>query len=166
MWLFTDKKIADREFKRIVIRVPNWLGDQIMATPALQAVRERYPDAHITGHGGRGAQLLFDGGTWFDDFIVTPRRESAFKQARLLRRGRFDACLLLTGSLRTAIPPFLARIPHRIGYRWSGRRPLLTAHWFRPRPGGKRAPYPTKLYFLDLVAKLGARGGGRVRLFL
>jgi heptosyltransferase-2 len=164
MWPLTDPRIAEREFERIVVRVPNWLGDQIMATPALDAVRARYPRAHIAAHGGRGAQMLFEGGAWFDDFLVSGRREGARAQARLLEKGAFDACLLLTGSFRTALPPLLAGIPHRIGYRWSGRTPLLTAHWRRPRPGGRKAPYPTKLYFLDLVARLGASGGGRIHL--
>jgi len=164
MWPFSDPRIAERDFSRIVVRLPNWLGDQIMATPALDAIRARYPEAHIAAHGGRGAQMLFEGGSWFDEFLVSGQRDEARVQAALLRQGRFQACLLLTGSLRTALPPFLARIPHRIGYRWSGRTPLLTAHWRRPRPGGRKAPYPTKLYFLDLVEKLAARGSGRVHL--
>ena len=37
--------------KRLVIRVPNPLGDMIMATAALDAIREKWPDAHIAGHG-------------------------------------------------------------------------------------------------------------------
>jgi len=144
--------------KRLLIRVPNPLGDMIMATAALDAVRERWPDAHVTGHGIGLAEGIYAGGGWFDDFIAVGRKEGVFRQARTLKRGGFDACLLLTGSLRTAWPPFLARIPDRIGYRWSGRTLLLTKHWRRPRPGGKKAPYPTKYYFLDLVAKLGCDG--------
>jgi len=164
MWPLSDKRIAERDFGRIVVRVPNWLGDQIMATPALTAVRKRYPGAHIAAHGPGGAKLLYEGAGWFDEFLVSGRRDPLFRQARLLKEGRFDACLLLTGSFRTAVPPLLAGIPHRIGYRWSGRTLLLTAHWHRPRPGGRKAPYPTKHYFLDLVQKLGAKETGRVRL--
>jgi heptosyltransferase-2 len=160
----SDPRIAERQFQKIVVRVPNPLGDQILATPALQAIRERYPGAHITGHGSATARDLFDGADWFDDFLVADRKRSRLAQARELRARGFEACILLTGSFRTAWIAFLAGIRHRIGYRWSGRTPLLTAHWRRPRPGGKRAPYPTKQYFLDLVAKLGATGGGRVRL--
>jgi len=164
MWPLSDAAIAAREFRNLLVRVPNWLGDQILATPALSAVRARYPSARITGHGGKGASLLYQGGPWFDDFVVHGKEASMFRQAADLRGRGFDACLLLTGSFRTAAVAFLARIPHRIGYRWSGRTPLLTAHWHRPRPGGKKAPYPTKLYFLDLVGKLGATGGGRVTI--
>lgn len=160
MWPFSDSKIAEREFERLVVRVPNWLGDQIMATPALDAIRRRYPNAHIAGHGSRAAEMLYSGSSWFDSFVVSEKRDSARAQAKLLREEKFDACLLLTGSFRTAVPPFLARIPHRIGYQWSGRTPLLTAHWHRPRPGGVKAPYPTKHYFIDLVAKLGATDPG------
>ena len=166
MWPFSDKRIANREFERIVVRVPNPIGDQIMATPALQAIRERYPNAFLAAHGTPNAECLYRGGDWYDTFLVSGRRESALKQARMLREHRFDLCILLTGSFRTAVPPFLARIPHRLGYRWSGRTVMLTAHWHRPRPGGKKQPYPTKHYFLDLVANLGAQGGGRVTLSL
>ncbi len=164
MWPLSDKRIQEREFERIVVRVPNWMGDQILATPALAALRARYPAARIFGHGSSNAALLYEGGPWFDGFLASPKREGVRGQARALRPHRFDACVLLSGSFRTALVPLLARIPHRIGYRWSGRTPLLTAHWTRPRPGGKKAPYPTKLYFLDLVAKLGATGAGRVTL--
>jgi heptosyltransferase-2 len=145
--------------KRLVIRVPNPLGDMIMATAALDAIREKWPDAHIAGHGIGLAEGIYAGGGWFDEFIAVGRRESLFEQARRLKAGNYDTCLLLTGSLRTALPPFLARIPVRMGYRWSGRTLLLTKHWRRPRPGGKKAPYPTKFYFLDLVAQIGCDGG-------
>jgi heptosyltransferase-2 len=166
MWPFSDRDIASHRFERIVVRVPNPLGDQIMATPALDALRRRYPGAHLAAYGTQVAADLYAGMDWFDDFFVVGRRESAWAQARRLRAGNYDACVLLAGSFRTALPPFLARIPHRIGYRWSGRTVLLTAHWHRPRPGGKKQPYPTKHYFLDLVANLGCTGGGRVTLAL
>lgn len=149
---------------RIVVRVPNPLGDQIMATAALDALRKRFPEAHIAGHGGAVARQLYAGMDCFDEFLVSGRRESVWKQAALLRRGRFDLCVLLTGSFRSALPPFLARIPRRAGYRRSGRSLLLTERWPRPRPGGKAQPYPTKRFYLDLVAKLGATEAGRARL--
>ncbi len=164
MWPLPDRKIATREFERLLLRVPNWLGDQVMATAAIAAVRARYAATRITGLGAESARLLYAGAGWFDDFLVAKNRDNPLHLAGRLRPLRFDACLLLAGSFRSALPPFLARIPHRIGYRRSGRTPLLTAHWARPRPEGKRAPYPTKRFYLDLVEKLGARGGGRVRL--
>lgn len=151
---------------RIVVRVPNPLGDQIMATAALDALRRRFKDAHIAGHGGDVARQLYAGMDCFDEFLVSGRRESVWKQAAMLRRGRFDLSLLLTGSFRSALPPFLARIPTRVGYKWSGRSLLLTERWPRPRPGGKAQPYPTKRFYLDLVAKLGATESGRTRLAL
>ncbi|MEE8105485.1 MAG: lipopolysaccharide heptosyltransferase II [Planctomycetota bacterium] len=163
---WVDKQIAEREFENVLVRVPNPLGDQIMATPALDSVRRRYPNAHITGFGTENAFRIFEGGTWFDDFITIGRREKTMSQVRKIRSQprRYDACLLMTGSLRTAIVPFIARIPHRMGYRWSGRTALLTASWSRPRTDGKRSPYPTKTYFNDLVTGLGCEPEGRIRL--
>jgi heptosyltransferase-2 len=162
--MLNDRDIAARDFARIVVRVPNPLGDQIMATPALDALRARYPKAFLAGHGSAAARDLYAGMGWCDEFLVSARRDGVLRQARLLRAHRFDLCVLLTGSFRSALPPFLARVPHRAGYRWSGRTLLLTAHWPRPRPGGKAQPYPTKQYFLDLVRHLGAAGGGPLRL--
>jgi len=129
-------------------------------------VRERYAGAHLVGLGSESARLLYAGGGFFDDFLVAGNRENPLRLARRLREERFDGCLLLAGSFRSAVPPFLARVPHRVGYRRSGRTPLLTAHRDRPRPEGRRGAYPTKQYYLDLVSMLGARGGGRVRLGL
>jgi heptosyltransferase-2 len=154
------------EPSRIVVRVPNPLGDQIMATAALDALRKRFPKAWIAGHGSGIARQLCAGMDCFDEFLVSGRKESAWRQAALLRKGRFDLCVLFTGSFRSALPPFLARIPRRVGYRWSGRSLLLTERWPRPRPGGKAQPYPTKQFYLDLVAKLGATEAGRARLAL
>ncbi len=163
LW-WTDPQIAEREFENLLIRVPNPMGDQIMATPALDAVRARYPKARITGHGVPNALRMYEGGAWFDDFITIARKEGTLNQVKKLKGLSFDACLLLSGSFRTAFVPFVARVRHRIGYQWSGRSPLLTASWRRPRPGGKKAPYPTKKYFNDLVAKIGAKAQGRIRL--
>jgi heptosyltransferase-2 len=155
-----------KDFARIVVRVPNPLGDQIMATPALDALRKRFPKALLAGHGTDIARQLYAGMDCFDSFLVTARRESVWKQARMLRGGRFELCVLLAGSFRSALPPFLARIPHRVGYRWSGRSLLLTERVPRPKPGGKAGPYPTKQFYLDLVARLGATEAGRARLAL
>ena len=166
MWPFPDPEIAEREFKRIVIRVPHPLGDQIMATAAVRALRKRYPAAHIALHGSEVAEHLYRGSRFFDEFIVSDKHEAFREQRKKLRAGRFDAAILLSGSFRSAVAPFLARIPHRIGYRRSGRTPLLTEHWQRPQPGpgGTKAPYPTKQFYFDLVERLGATDRGPVEL--
>jgi heptosyltransferase-2 len=164
VWPFSDPRIGERDYRRIVIRVPHPLGDAVMATPALHAMRDRYPDAHIALHGRDVARQLYSGLTCFDEFLCFEKHEPFRDQVRTLRERDFELCVLLTGSFRTALPPFRARIPHRLGYRRSARTFMLTAHRRRPRPGGKKAPYPTKLYYLDLIAMLGAKSGGRVRL--
>ncbi|MHC4957765.1 MAG: lipopolysaccharide heptosyltransferase II [Planctomycetota bacterium] len=164
MWPFSDPDIAKREFQRLVVRVPHPMGDQIMATPAVEGLRMRYPDAHITLHGNKVASSIYKGLPWVDDFLVSEKQAGVREVADQLKAGDHDACILLSGSLRSAIPPYLAGIPHRIGYRRSGRTPLLTAHRKRPRPGGKKAPYPTKRQYFDLIAMVGAPEGGRVRM--
>jgi heptosyltransferase-2 len=166
MWPLPDSRIAERTFDRIVVRVPNALGDQVLATPALAALRARYEDAGITMLGDERARLLYEGAPWFDDVLVFPRRAPIVELASALRRRRFDACLLLTSSLRSLLPAFLAGVPHRIGYRRNVRTPLLTAHWRRPGERSRDKAYPTKLFFLELVHRLGARGDPPMRLFV
>ena len=166
MWPFPDRGIAEREFSRIVVRVPHPLGDQIMATPAIEGLRARYPGAHITLHGTKVAEGIYAGLPFFDDFLVSAKKESPFETARRLRQREYEAAIFLSNSFRAALPAFLARIPHRIGYRRSLRGWMLTAHKKRPRPGGKRGAYSTKQSYADLVGMLGAEATGRVRLAL
>jgi heptosyltransferase-2 len=166
MWPLSDPRIAARSFRRIAVRVPNALGDQVLATPALSALRDRYPSARITMLGDARARMLYEGAPWFDDALVFPRRAPVLEQARALRRQRLDACVLLTSSLRSLLPAFLAGVRHRIGYRRNVRTPLLTAHWPRPGERSRDKAYPTKLFFLELVGRLGATGNPRMRLFL
>jgi len=167
MWPLSDARIQEREFDRIAVTLPKWLGDQIMATPALRALRDRYPAAHICGYGTDKARQLYRGAPFFDEFVPTDLKMAPRKRAHELRAGRFDACLLLSNSFREAWTAFLGRIPHRIGYRrhWL-RNALLTAHWPRPRNENNTVRYPTKHFFMELVGKLGASGSGRVQLYV
>ena len=133
--------------QRIVVRAPNWLGDAVMALPALAAVR-RHAAGTLIVAAREGLSALFQEDTEAaPDEIVTidPSREAA-----QLRAIGADAILLLPNSFRSAWLASRSGIPQRWGYRTAGRRWLLTQAVRRPRGHLHQVRY-----YLDLVRALG-----------
>jgi heptosyltransferase-2 len=116
----------------LLVRATNWLGDAVMTTPALAAVREGLPDARIAILAKPLVAELFRHHPDVDEVILYERpgrHEGALGRLRLgaeLRRRRFDGALLLQNAFDAALIAFLARIPERAGYPTDGRRVLLT----------------------------------------
>ena len=143
---------------RVGIFLPNWIGDVVMATPALRAVRE---------HVGRRDRLIgimrpyveevLAGTTWLDDQLVYDRHSIAGLGSLIsrLRQKRLDTVLLLTNSLSTSAFAWLAGVPQRIGFALHWRGPLLT-HPLRPHRNGRKViPYSAVDHYLDVVEVLG-----------
>src|SRR6476660_7298807 len=108
--------------KRVVV-APNWLGDCVMALPVLRAIRRARPRDRHEVLARRGPAALFRAEGSADEVV---ERSGLLADAARLRAGRFDEAWLLPNSLRSAVAPWLARIPERIGYDTDYRRPLLT----------------------------------------
>jgi heptosyltransferase-2 len=109
---------------RIVVRVPNWLGDLMMSLGALRAILERWPASSVdlvvrAGHEAlplprRGRIIPFDPG------VGSP---GAFGAA--LRTGGYDRFYVLPPSFSSAWMAWRSGVPQRIGYRGHFRGPLL-----------------------------------------
>ena len=116
----------------MLVRATNWLGDAVMTTPALAAVREGFPAARIVLLARPLVAELFRHHPDVDEVMVYERpgrHEGALGRLRLgveLRRRRFDGALLLQNAFDAALIAFLGRIPERAGYPTDGRRILLT----------------------------------------
>ncbi len=116
----------------LLVRATNWLGDAVMTTPALAAVREGFPDARIVLLARPLVAELFRHHPDVDEVMVYERpgrHEGALGRLRLageVRRRRFDGALLLQNAFDAALIAFLGRIPERAGYPTDGRRFLLT----------------------------------------
>ena len=134
------------EVSRVVV-APNWLGDCVMALPVLRAIRRARPGDGLTVLARRGAAALFRAEGSADAVL---ERSGLLGDARRLRAGRFAEAWLLPNSLRSAIAPWLAGIPVRIGYDADHRGPLLT---HAPRPGSR-----TEHQLRDYAALLRSRG--------
>jgi heptosyltransferase-2 len=115
-----------------------------------------------------GRDRILEGSTDFDEVLLERAGHSPAGLARLvrdLRRRRFDLALIFPNSFRTALIPFLARVPRRAGYRRNLRGPLLTDPVEYEREGRRRRPMPMPLFYARLCEKVGvARGDGRPRL--
>jgi heptosyltransferase-2 len=109
-----------------------FLGDTILAVPALRAVRAARPDARVVLLSGPQARELLAGCPYIDEVIEFDPYDrnrggrEYFRLVRALRRHRFDTALLLNRSLHSAAAAYLAKIPNRVGFISEGRGALLT----------------------------------------
>lgn len=147
--------------QRLLVVMPSWVGDCVMATPVLRAIRRHYAarDRGFFAAAYLRPPLapLFAAGDEFDTCIGGrpgglwgPGREAA-----RLRGYGFDTALLLPNSFRAAWTVRLARIPRRIGYARDRRGWLLSDARPCPSAGGWRAPIALLDYYRALVAPLG-----------
>ena len=148
--------------QRIFVRSPNWVGDAVMATPALRALRAAHPDADIALEAPPHLEDLYRGLPIYDAFLPAARGlRGVLARALALRAGSFDWAVLLPDSPRAALAPFLARTPRRIGYaRDPLRRALINERLPIAREGGRRRPLPMVDRYLAITRALGCPDRG------
>lgn len=132
---------------RILVRLPNWLGDVVMALPLLRAIRAGRPDAEIILIARAGFAPLLETWAVADRVLpLPPRGPGYWRFFRRLREEHPDCHVLFTNSPRGDLEAWLAGSRQRFGIARAGRpRPLLT-HVHRPAPGFDEA----KTHQLDL----------------
>jgi len=142
---------------KIAVFLPNWVGDAVMATPALRALRNHFTDAEIlavhrpyVGDVLHGLNVV-DRSLPHDPGGDAPSRGWRF--LRQLRAERADMAILLPNSLRTAWLAWAAGIRRRVGFRRDGRGWLLTDP---VAPRSRTVPNPVLDEYLRLVARVGA----------
>ena len=151
------------EKDRIAALVPNWLGDVAMCTPALRALRRRFPDAKLTVAGKGSACGLLAGLDWIDHFEVLPERPGAWAMAGLARRlapHARDLCVVFPHSIRAAILARFTGARQRLAYARAGRRFLLTNTVPPHKKAGRIAPRYMAFEYLDLLAPLDCADDG------
>ncbi len=145
---------------RIVIFLPNWVGDVVMATPTLRALRRHFPDAELIGVLRPYVAEVLAGTPWLDrQMLYHPRsgnRElGSLTLIRKLRCARPDTAVLLTNSLRTGLLAWASGARHRVGYVRYGRGPLLTEKLYHRKGGRRYVPWPVLDDYLRLAYALG-----------
>jgi heptosyltransferase-2 len=149
--------------KRILVRLPTWVGDVVMATPAIRAVATANPQAEIICEGRPVLRDLVEGLPGITGFVVEhgKRMRDLPLRVRMLREHHFDWALVLPDSHRSALGPWLARIPVRVGYANDvGRRLMLSQSLPVPMENGKRLPVSMVDRYLKLSRLLGCPDDG------
>jgi heptosyltransferase-2 len=146
---------------RILVRCPNWVGDLVMATPSLRALRERFADSEITLLLKPALAGILAGAPWYDRLLPLriygeDRRWGRLGRAAAALRGEaYDLGILLPNSFGSAWMLRRARVRRRLGYARNGRGWLLTDRVPPPRERGFVVPVPMARYYLELVGRLG-----------
>lgn len=142
---------------KLAVFLPNWVGDVVMATPALRAVRTQFPHAEILGVMRPYVADVLAGTTLIDRPVLYDPRSSnpalhSRALVRQLRAAAPDTVLLLTNSLRTGTLAWLSGARRRVGFARDLRGWLLTD---RVLPKPRSTPHPVMDEYLRLTAHLG-----------
>jgi len=133
---------------RIWIRLPNWLGDVVMALPLLRAIRLSRPDAEITLVAAKPFLPLLESWDIADRLhALPPRGAGYFRHFRALRHEHPDVWLLFTNSLRGDLEARLTGCRQRFGLVRPGKpRPLLSHAWRLPADYDERRHHQLELW--------------------
>jgi len=155
---------------KILVRATNWVGDAIMALPALRAVRAKWPEAEISVLARPYVADIYRGQKVADRLIpYDPRGEHRGWQgrerlARELRAERFDLAILFQNAFDAAWLAWRAGIAQRVGYARDGRSLLLTQAIAVPQAG--EIPAHEQFYYLELLHRAGWTGKPRGEEFI
>jgi heptosyltransferase-2 len=129
------------------------MGDAILATPALRALRLHFPNAVITFYANRVVRDVLSPCAWNDHWLNQCR---TWQAVRTLRQQRYTSVVLLKNSLGSAMICLLAGISRRIGYARDHRTWLLTDRLYPQRKtDGAYLPLSMVDYYLRLTDHLG-----------
>ncbi len=155
------KPLADLRPKRIMVRMPNWVGDVAMATAALRCIRESFPQAKISAVMRAWLGEILEDSPRVDELILYDRkgRHAGYRGfwafVRELRQRRFDLAFILPHSFRTGWQAWLAGARRRVGYNRGDRGWLLTDSWRPPQEGRRWRPVPKTDLYLALCEAAG-----------
>ena len=128
-----------------------------MSIPALQALRKRFPDAHIAILAKPWVAALYGREPFCDQLIPYDAPKGAaglaakWKMALALRQQHFDCAILFQNAFEAAAVVRLANIPARIGYNRDARGSLLTTAVPVPKPGETNRHQ--RFYYLELLKR-------------
>jgi heptosyltransferase-2 len=133
----------------VLVLAPNWLGDAVMALPAIADVRRHFPSARLIVAARRSIADLFRMTPQVDRVVVLERAEVS-----TLKAQQAEVAILLPNSFKSAWLVTRAGVPHKWGYAADFRRPLLSRAIARPRRSVHQAEY-----YQHLVRQLGIASG-------
>src|SRR5207302_11349414 len=143
------------------VLLPKWVGDAVMATPCLRALRRHFgPRARIVGIMRPYVAGVFEGSIHLSEGLLYDPSAKAvelngWRFWRRLRQQRFDMIVLCTNSLRTGLLAAVSGARERVGYARYGRGSLLTQKLETPREHSRLSRYAMADYYLQLAYAIG-----------
>jgi lipopolysaccharide heptosyltransferase II len=113
------------KFDKILVLNQNMIGDIVLSTPVLKALRDKFPESKIAFLVRKDAAALVQGLPFIDEVICYKKGDSLLKTIRKI--WRYDVALCLDFKYRSAVLPFFAAIPVRAGL--SHKRKLFLSHF-------------------------------------
>lgn len=114
----------------LAIFLPNWVGDVVMATPAIRALREHCAPGRCVAVGRPYVAGVLEGSPWYDEFLFLDRRGSWSGRwaavAWQLRRANVDVAVLFPNSFRSGLVAWLGGCRRRVGFNRYVRGWMLT----------------------------------------
>jgi heptosyltransferase II len=135
-------------FSNILIRVPNWLGDSMMVTPVVSAVRKAFPKAKLTILAKSNFAFFWKSFSEVHEVLILEKGAAGYlKTISEIKKRQFDVALTLPSSFSSAFLHFAADIPVRIGWGGEGREIFLTQVVPAPEPRKKHLVWE----YLELI---------------
>ena len=157
--------------QRIAVVLPNWIGDVVMATPAIRALRNHCPNARLIAVCKPYVADTLAGAPWFDVEILFDRRGEQSQRFwpvwNRLRQEQVDTAVLFPNSFRSALLARLAGCQRVVGFARYFRDILLTKRLY-PKRDDRGRPRPTPIIddYNRIVQALGVTDPGhRMELF-
>jgi heptosyltransferase II len=145
---------------KIAIFLPNWIGDAVMATPAVRSLRQQFAADHLIAVVKPYVASVLEGAPWFDSQILLDARGAWRRRlpavALMLRHQQVDWAILFPNSFRSALTAWLAGCQRIIGFNRYGRRWMLSDA-LQPHWGADARPLPTPI--IDDYNRLAERAG-------
>ena len=147
--------MQDKKYE-ILVWLPSPMGDAVLCTPALRAIRHYFKDSKITFLANSTVKQILSPNS-FSDAWLQPKHNNPFAIAKMLKPHNFTHAVLFKNSFASALAVFLAGIPSRIGYAREGRSLMLTNRLHPPKlPNRRFKPVSMLDYYLAIASWLGA----------
>jgi len=162
----TSNEMRDTKYE-ILVWLPSPMGDAVLCTPALRAIRRYFKSSRISFFSKPTVREVLSPSS-FNDIWLEQQNNSPFAVAKMLKQHKFTHAILFKNSFASGLAAFLAKIPSRIGYAREGRSLLLTGRLYPPKlPDGKFRPISMIDYYLAIASWLGADTADRnLELFI
>jgi heptosyltransferase-2 len=146
-----------KHINTLLIRCPNWVGDIVMAIPALDCIRNNFPEAKIIGIVKNRAKGILRDGPWFDGFIDSNDKSwgGFWHMTKQIRECKADMAVLLPNSVRSLLSVWLGGVKDIYGYRRNLRGMFLRGGPKPVRNNHGIVPIPMTEYYLGICRWLG-----------